>query len=109
MTIFWLHRFDKKETGGDLSIQNLTKVRSVGGNLFVWFGLCSYAWFIFTRWFMMKEEGTLKNGKEKFYLEAKVIGEGKECRETYDEFAEWCEDCSKGLQFEIEAWLPEAD
>merc|ERR1712000_614334 len=49
----------------DPLIQNLAKMRSVGGNLFVWFGLCPYAWFIFTRWFMMKEETTLKNGEEK--------------------------------------------
>merc|ERR550537_721478 len=34
-------------------------------------------------------------------LEAKIIGEGKECQKTYDEFAEWCEDRSKDLQFEI--------
>ena len=49
----------------DPLIQNLAKMRSVGGNLFVWFGLCPYAWFTFTRWFMMKEETTLKNGEEK--------------------------------------------
>jgi len=34
-------------------------------------------------------------------LEAKIIGEGKEAQKTYDEFAEWCEDRSKDLQFEI--------
>jgi len=34
-------------------------------------------------------------------LEAKIIGEGKESQKTYDEFAEWCEDRSKDLQFEI--------
>lgn len=34
-------------------------------------------------------------------LESKIIGEGKECQKTYDEFAEWCEDRSKDLQFEI--------
>jgi len=34
-------------------------------------------------------------------LEAKIIGEGKETQKTYDEFAEWCEDRSKDLQFEI--------
>jgi chromosome segregation ATPase len=34
-------------------------------------------------------------------LEQKIIGEGKECQKTYDEFAEWCEDRSKDLQFEI--------
>jgi len=34
-------------------------------------------------------------------LETKIIGEGKECQKTYDEFAEWCEDRSKDLQFEI--------
>jgi chromosome segregation ATPase len=34
-------------------------------------------------------------------LEGKIIGEGKECQKTYDEFAEWCEDRSKNLGFEI--------
>jgi hypothetical protein len=34
-------------------------------------------------------------------LEAKIIGEGKDAQKTYDEFAEWCEDRSKDLQFEI--------
>jgi len=34
-------------------------------------------------------------------LEQKIIGEGKECQKTYDEFSEWCEDRSKDLQFEI--------
>merc|ERR1719486_1145001 len=34
-------------------------------------------------------------------LEQKIIGEGKTCQKTYDEFSEWCEDRSKDLQFEI--------
>jgi len=34
-------------------------------------------------------------------LETKIIGEGQESQKTYDEFAEWCEDRSKDLQFEI--------
>merc|ERR1719262_950126 len=34
-------------------------------------------------------------------LEGKIIGEGKEVQKTYDEFAEWCEDRSKDLGFEI--------
>jgi len=34
-------------------------------------------------------------------LESKIIGEGKDSQKTYDEFAEWCEDRSKDLQFEI--------
>ncbi len=45
-------------------IQNFAKTRFVGGNLFVWFGLCLYAWFVFTRWFMMKEVATLKKDVE---------------------------------------------
>ncbi len=49
----------------DEMIQNLAKMRSVGGNLFVWFGLLPYAYFIFSRWFMMKEETPIKNGEEK--------------------------------------------
>jgi len=34
-------------------------------------------------------------------LQAKVIGEGKDAQKTYDEFAEWCEDRSTELGFEI--------
>merc|ERR1719456_178113 len=34
-------------------------------------------------------------------LEAKVIGEGQEAQKTYDEYAEWCEDRSTNLGFEI--------
>merc|ERR1719456_1069461 len=34
-------------------------------------------------------------------LEAKVIGEGQEAQKTYDEYAEWCEDRSTELGFEI--------
>jgi len=34
-------------------------------------------------------------------LESKIISEGKEVQKTYDEFAEWCEDRSKDLGFEI--------
>merc|ERR1719235_2624301 len=34
-------------------------------------------------------------------LQAKVISEGKDAQKTYDEYAEWCEDRSKELSFEI--------
>merc|ERR1719197_2117684 len=34
-------------------------------------------------------------------LQAKVIGEGKEAQTAYDEYAEWCEDRSTNLGFEI--------
>jgi len=34
-------------------------------------------------------------------LQAKVIGEGKEAQRVYDEYAEWCEDRSTNLGFEI--------
>merc|ERR1719146_573757 len=34
-------------------------------------------------------------------LQAKVIGEGEDAQKTYDEYAEWCEDRSKNLGFEI--------
>merc|ERR1719359_2687581 len=34
-------------------------------------------------------------------LQAKVIGEGKDAQAAYDEHAEWCEDRSKNLGFEI--------
>merc|ERR1719316_121642 len=34
-------------------------------------------------------------------LQAKVIGEGEEAQKAYDEHAEWCEDRSTNLGFEI--------
>jgi len=34
-------------------------------------------------------------------LQAKIIGEGQEAQASYDEFAEWCEDTSKQLQYEV--------
>merc|ERR1719207_258547 len=34
-------------------------------------------------------------------LQAKVIGEGKDAQKEYDEYAEWCEDRSTNLGFEI--------
>merc|ERR1719428_1931134 len=34
-------------------------------------------------------------------LQAKVIGEGEEAQKEYDEYAEWCEDRSTNLGFEI--------
>merc|ERR1719169_225309 len=34
-------------------------------------------------------------------LEAKIIGEGKDAQKVYDEFAEFCEDRSRELGFEI--------
>merc|ERR1719218_504512 len=34
-------------------------------------------------------------------LEAKIIAEGKDAQKVYDEFAEFCEDRSKQLGFEI--------
>ncbi len=34
-------------------------------------------------------------------LEAKIIEEGKVAQGEYDEYAEWCEDTSKDLQYEI--------
>merc|ERR1719158_763799 len=34
-------------------------------------------------------------------LQAKVIGEGKDAQKTYDSYAEWCEDRSTQLGFEI--------
>merc|ERR1719345_113053 len=34
-------------------------------------------------------------------LQAKVIGEGTDAQKTYDEYAEWCEDRSTALGFEI--------
>jgi len=34
-------------------------------------------------------------------LETKIIGEGEEAQKTYEEFAEWCEETSKNVKFEI--------
>jgi len=34
-------------------------------------------------------------------LEKKILGEGAEAQKAYDEFAEWCEDTAKNMQFEI--------
>merc|ERR1719401_1942279 len=34
-------------------------------------------------------------------LQAKVISEGTDAQKTYDEYAEWCEDRSTNLGFEI--------
>merc|ERR1719326_811456 len=34
-------------------------------------------------------------------LQAKIIKEGEAAQKVYDEFAEWCEEESKNLQFEI--------
>merc|ERR1719238_1384636 len=34
-------------------------------------------------------------------LQAKVIGEGEDAQKAYDEYAEWCEDRSTKLGFEI--------
>merc|ERR1719428_1686201 len=34
-------------------------------------------------------------------LQQKIIGEGEAAQKVYDEFAEWCEEESKNLQFEI--------
>merc|ERR1719473_1864001 len=34
-------------------------------------------------------------------LQQKIIGEGETAQKLYDEFAEWCEEESKNLQFEI--------
>jgi len=42
-------------------------------------------------------------------LETKIIGEGKGAQKTYDEFAEWCEDRSKDLQFEIKTGKGNSD
>merc|ERR1719210_2787334 len=35
-------------------------------------------------------------------LQAKIIGEGENAHKVYTEFAEWCEDRSKQLHFDID-------
>merc|ERR1719387_10009 len=42
-------------------------------------------------------------------LQQKVIGEGEAAQKTYDEFAEWCEDQSKDLGFEIKTAKSEVE
>merc|ERR1719333_1496778 len=41
-------------------------------------------------------------------LQQKIIGEGEAAQKVYDEFAEWCEEESKTLQFEIKTGKAEA-
>merc|ERR1719248_186961 len=42
-------------------------------------------------------------------LQAKIIAEAEDATKMYDEFAEWCEDKSKELGFEIKTATGEAD
>jgi len=42
-------------------------------------------------------------------LQQKVIGEGEAAQKVYDEFAEWCEEESKNLQFEIKTGKAQAE
>jgi len=42
-------------------------------------------------------------------LQAKILSEGKEAQKTYSEFAEWCEERSKDLGFEIKTGKAEAE
>merc|ERR1719265_533474 len=42
-------------------------------------------------------------------LQQKIIGEGQAAQAVYDEFAEWCEEESKTLQFEIKTGKTEAE
>ncbi len=40
-------------------------MRLVDGSPFVWFDLLPYAYSLFSRWFVMKEDTPIKNGEEK--------------------------------------------
>jgi len=42
-------------------------------------------------------------------LEQKVIGEGESAHKVYAEFAEWCEDTSKNVQYEIKTGKSDVD
>merc|ERR1719379_2156591 len=42
-------------------------------------------------------------------LQQKIIKEGEAAQKVYDEFAEWCEEESKNLQFEIKTGKAEAE
>jgi len=63
---------------------------------------------------MANAAGTQANPIEKVIemlgdLQQKIIGEGQAAQKVYDEFAEWCEEESKTLQFEIKTGKTEAD
>merc|ERR1719482_1994130 len=42
-------------------------------------------------------------------LQQKIIGEGEAAQKTYAEFAEWCEDESKSIRFEIKTAKAEVE
>jgi len=42
-------------------------------------------------------------------LQQKIIGEGTASQKVYDEFAEWCEDSSKSLDFQIKTGQAQSD
>merc|ERR1719390_541628 len=42
-------------------------------------------------------------------LQQKIIKEGEVAQKIYDEFAEWCEETSKNLQFEIKTGKAQAE
>merc|ERR1719503_369859 len=42
-------------------------------------------------------------------LQQKIIGEGNAAQKVYDEFAEWCEEESKSLQFSIKTGKANAE
>merc|ERR1719482_723075 len=42
-------------------------------------------------------------------LESKILKEGETAQKEYDEFAEWCEEGSKNLQFDIKTGKSEAE
>merc|ERR1719271_1642121 len=42
-------------------------------------------------------------------LETKILGEGSAAQKEYDEFAEWCEEGSKNLQFDIKTGKSESE
>merc|ERR1719443_2063458 len=42
-------------------------------------------------------------------LQQKIIAEGEAAQKVYDEFAEWCEDEAKNLQFEIKTGKSQAE
>merc|ERR1719440_309831 len=42
-------------------------------------------------------------------LQAKILKEGEEAQKSYDEYAEWCEETSKNLGFEIKTGKQNVD
>jgi len=73
-----------------------------------------FVFFVLPAAVMANAAGTEANPVEKVIemlgdLQQKILGEGKAAQAVYDEFAEWCEEESKTLQFEIKTGKAQAE